>query len=217
MKTATDTKGACATVSILMSTYNRAQLLERSLNSLLTQNYTDYELIVIDDGSTDDTFEVVDTYIDRFSNCIYVKHNNRRSPTALNTGLRLAQGQYITFLDSDDEYLSDHLSLRLAFMEDNPDADLIYGGLEIIGNPFVRDKDDLSRWIPIESCVPCATIFARQEVFDQLRGFRNLPYAHDTDFVERANQKAFTVCKVHYPTYRYYRDSDDSVCNQIGA
>ncbi|MCC5943589.1 MAG: glycosyltransferase family 2 protein [Bernardetiaceae bacterium] len=201
-------------ISVLISTYNRADLLKRSLHSLLLQTYTNYELIVIDDGSTDHTFSIINPYLSRFKDFTYIKHSNRRSPMALNTGLRLAASKYITFLDSDDEYLPEHLEKRISYMEAHQHIDIVYGGLEIIGNPYVRDKDNLEQWIPIEDCVPCATIFARRQVFEVLNGFRDLKYAHDTDFVERARANAFHIQKVDYPTYKYYRDSPDSVCNQ---
>lgn len=205
-------------VSVLMTTFNRAALLPRSLNSLFEQQGVSFELIVLDDGSTDETFVVADGYLQKHPDKVrYTKHSNRKPPLSLNAGIALAQGQYITFLDSDDEYLPNHLALRLQFMKTNPTIDLIYGGLDIVGNAFVPDKDDPSKQVHLGECVTCGTLFGKREVFWDLGGFQNLPYASDADFVSRAIAYPFQVGLVHYPTYRYYRDTPDGICNTLEA
>jgi glycosyltransferase involved in cell wall biosynthesis len=141
-----------------------------------------------------------------------MRHSNRKPPLSLNAGILAAAGKYITFIGSDDEYKPDHLELRMKLLSGNPGIDLIHGGIEIVGSPFVKDKNDLSRLIPISECIVGCTFIGKKEVFNELEGFRNLKYSDDSDFYERASGK-YKIMKVDYPTYIYYRDTPDSICS----
>lgn len=201
-------------VSIVLPTYNRANYLKRAIESVLHQTFKKWELIIVDDGSNDNTFSTVDEYILKYENIRYIKHLNRKTPLSINTGLLASCGEYISFLDSDDEYKPEHLSLRYDFMQMNPDVDFIHGGVEIIGSPYVKDKNDLSKQIHISECAIGGTFFGKRNVFFDLDGFRNLTYSDDSDFLERAEKK-FKVTKVDFPTYIYYRDTPGSICSTI--
>ncbi len=201
-------------VSIIMPAYNRKNYLKRSISSVLNQSFKDWELIVVDDGSNDDSFQIIDSYISRFENIRYMKHTNRRAPLALNAGILASCGEYIAFLGSDDEYKPAYLEERINYMKQNPKVDFIHGGVEIIGHPYVKDKNDLSREIHLSECVVGSTFFGRRNIFFELDGFRNLKYSDDSDFFERAEKK-FNVAKVDFPTYIYYRDTPDSICSTI--
>jgi hypothetical protein len=100
----------------------------------------------------------------------------------------------------------------MKLLSGNPGIDLIHGGIEIVGSPFVKDKNDLSRLIPISECIVGCTFIGKKEVFNELEGFRNLKYSDDSDFYERASGK-YKIMKVDYPTYIYYRDTPDSICS----
>ncbi len=201
-------------VSIVLPTYNRAELLPRAINSVLKQTFGNWELIIIDDGSDDNTFETVDKIIAKEKRVKYVKQKNMKLPTALNNGIALSCGEYVTFLGSDDEYLPEHLQLRADTARENPDADFIYGGIKIVGNPYVPDKNDLSKKIHLNRCVVGGTFFARRKVFLSLGGFAKVPYSEDSEFFERAS-KRFKTLKVDYPTYVYHRETDDSITNSL--
>lgn len=201
-------------VSIIMPTYNRSSYLKRSIQSVLNQSFSDWELIIVDDGSNDDSFNVVDDFLMMNEKIRYLKHSNRRPPLATNAGILASCGKYLAFLGSDDEYKSDHLKLRIDFMNLNENVDMIYGGVEIIGHPFVKDKNDLSKEIHLSECVIGGTFFGKREIFFHLNGFRDLFYSDDSDFFERA-EKQFNIVKVDWPTYVYYRDTPDSICSTI--
>jgi glycosyltransferase involved in cell wall biosynthesis len=95
--------------SIILPTYNRAHTLARCIDSIIRQTYSDWELIIVDDGSTDDTEALVRSYHD--VRIKYVYQENQERSAARNHGIRLAQGEWLCFQDSDDEYLPEHLEI----------------------------------------------------------------------------------------------------------
>ncbi len=207
-------KNFSPSVSVIVPTYNREKLLPRALDSVLKQTLRNWECIVVDDGSTDNTFQVVNEYLENDHRFRYMKHSNKKPPLTFNTGIQASIGRFVTFLGSDDEYKGDHLQLRYDFMINNPKIDLIQGGLEIIGHPYVKDKNDLSKEIHISECKVGGTFFGKREVFFELEGFRDLKYADDADFWQRAEKK-FNLAEVDFPTYIYHRDTPDSICSNI--
>ena len=201
-------------MSVVMPTFNRASYLRRSINSVLKQSFTDWELLIVDDGSSDGTFNIVNEYISRFENIRYLKHSNRKQALSTNVGVLASCGEYLAFIGSDDEYKPDHLKLRVEFMKKNPAIDFIYGGIEIIGSPYVKDKNDLTKKIHLSQCAIGGTFFGKRKIFLELGGFRDLYYSDDSDFFERV-QKEFQIAQVDFPTYIYYRDTPDSICTTI--
>ncbi len=95
--------------SIIIPTYNRAHILPRTIASVLAQTYSNWECIIVDDGSTDTTKDLIASYSD--TRIKYVYQQNAERSAARNNGIRHAQGEYICFLDSDDEYLPEHLEV----------------------------------------------------------------------------------------------------------
>lgn len=107
-------------VSIIMPTYNCAEFIEESIISVIKQTYTNWELIIIDDCSTDNTEEVVKKYCKRDSRIKYLKlDENSGAAIARNKGIEQAQGKYIAFLDSDDLWMEEKLEKQISFMEQN--------------------------------------------------------------------------------------------------
>ena len=109
-------------VSVIVPTYNRAHLLPAALESALGQSHPHVEVVVIDDGSTDNTKQVVEPFLDRI---IYLETENGGPAHARNIGMRAASGRYLAFLDSDDLYLPGKLALQVAFMEAVPEIGLV--------------------------------------------------------------------------------------------
>ena len=201
-------------VSIILPTYNRKKLLPRAIDSVLTQTIKDWELIVVDDGSSDSTFILIDDYMKGNENIRYIRHTNRRPPLSQNAGLIASIGKYISFLGSDDEYKPTYLEERIKVLAANPEIDMIHGGVEIIGDPYVKDKNDLTKQIHLSECVVGGTFLGKREMFLEMEGFKNLAYSDDSDFFERAQTK-YKIIKVDFPTYIYYRDTPDSICSTI--
>lgn len=202
-------------VSVIMPTYNRSAYLRRSIPSFIQQTYQNCELIVVDDGSNDNTYGVLNEYMNGHDNIRFLRHSNRKLSLSKNAGIKAATGKYIAFLDSDDEYKPDYLEKRVQFMETNPSIDLIQGGAIVIGDEYVKDKFDLSKKIHLSACSIGATFFGKAEVFLSLAGFdKNTFYSEDSTFWEKA-EKIFNVIRVGWPGYIYYRDTPQSICAAI--
>ena len=199
-------------VSIVLAIYNRQKYLQRCIESIIRQKFKEWKLIAIDDGSEDDSYNIIKAYARQYNNIDILRQENRKLAISRNRGIGLASTKYLTFIDSDDEYAEDHLEQRIKFMKSNPHIDLIHGGTKIIGNEFVRDKDNPDKFIHLSKCTIGGTFFGKTEVFKKLNGFRNISYSEDSDFLERA-EKLFSVSKVNFETYIYHRELEDSITN----
>ncbi len=113
-------------VSVILPTYNRAHLVARAVQSVLSQTYRDFELVVVDDASDDNTRDVLSQFTDQ--RLCYIRHPERRGAAAArNTGIDVSQGEYIAFQDSDDEWLPEKLAQQLKMiMQAGPETGVIY-------------------------------------------------------------------------------------------
>ena len=102
-------------VSVVIPTWNRAGLIVRAINSVLSQTYSNWELIIVDDGSTDNTDEVVKKFQENDTRIRFIKHekNSGGNSVPKNIGIKNAAGEYIAFLDSDDEYLPEKMEKQI--------------------------------------------------------------------------------------------------------
>jgi len=122
-----------ATVSIILPTYNRAAFLPEAFESIRNQQFADWELIVVDDGSTDNTRELVADLTRSISQPVrYIYQENQGAYGARNTGLDHAKGKYVAFYDSDDIWLPHHLADCVAALEANCDVDWVYGACRMV-------------------------------------------------------------------------------------
>jgi glycosyltransferase involved in cell wall biosynthesis len=192
-------------ISIILCTFNRAKYLNKCIDSVINQTFTNWELIVVDDGSQDNTFEIVNPYLQKFQNIRYLKHQNRKLAYSKNAGIQASFGKYITFIDSDDSYQPTHLESRLQLMQANPEIDLIQGGFASDEEIWVADYFQPGKTINLRECVLGPTFFGKRQVFFDLHGFNNITYGEDTDLWERA-EKIFKTYKLAEPqTYNYTR------------
>jgi glycosyltransferase involved in cell wall biosynthesis len=127
-------------VSVIMPAHNRAPVIGRAINSVLGQTFGDFELIVVDDGSTDNTQEVVRSFAD--GRLVFLRHERNRGATAArNTGIKASRANYVTFLDSDDEFAPTKLEEQMAALRERTGSGdrIIVTGLQ-----FVNDEDTTS-------------------------------------------------------------------------
>jgi len=197
-------------ISIILPTFNRAAHLETAMRSVLQQTFESWELLLVDDGSSDETFAQLDPFISASPNIRYMKHQNRNAALSRNAGMQASFGRYITFLDSDDHYLPNHLASRIALMEAMPEVDLLSGGFLCDEPTMVKDCRNPNRMIDIRECILCGTLFGKRELFVALEGFCDLAYAEDTDLWERAANR-FSVKKIEEPKSYVYQRAADSI------
>jgi glycosyltransferase involved in cell wall biosynthesis len=202
-------------VSVLMTVFNTDfSYTKRAIDSVLNQDFQDFELIIIDDGSKGNDRELLMDYVEKNEDKIsYIRHNNRGQSESINRGVLYSLGEYITMIDSDDEYKYNHLSSCL--MEIN-DLDLICSTSETIvdndNDYYVPDKNDLSKLIHLDEATLFGTLFGRKKVFTSIE-FKT-GFAADADFYERA-AKQFCVKKFDLRTYIYHRNIPNSICARI--
>lgn len=125
------------TVSVIIPTYNRAKFIPAAIQSVITQSYRNIEIIVVDDGSTDGTKDVLSPFMDKIR---YYHTENMGPAHARNVGMKAASGKYIAFLDSDDLYLPGKLELQVAFMETHPEVGIVATEVSsLIGNEIAEE------------------------------------------------------------------------------
>lgn len=168
------------TVSVIIPTYNRAHLVGRAIRSVLNQTYQDFEIIVVDDGSTDKTEEVVKSFND--PRIRYIRHEqNRGGSAARNTGIRTARGGVIAFLDSDDEWLPEKLAKQVQKMTGSGDqVGLVYTGEKVIdaetGRCLVEKVPSLegnvhSQLLEGDFIGTCSSVMVKKTAIEAVGGF----------------------------------------------
>ncbi len=164
--------------SIILPTYNRANLIIKAIQSVLNQTFDDFELIVVNDGSTDNTDEVVKSIEDR--RIKYFKKENEERSIARNFGIDKAEGQYIVFLDADDYFLNTHLEKAYKY-DAIADGKIIHLGYKIINNrgeiifQSQNDTTDLEK-LPYENIFHCSSLFIPNKIIKKYK-FINSKYA----------------------------------------
>lgn len=142
-----------ASVSVVLPCYNYGFFLKETLESLLVQTYASWECIIIDDGSVDDTRDVVHEYVMLDGRFKYFYQQNQGLSAARNKGLEYATGRYIQFIDADDKIQPKKLEKQVAYLESHPDVDVVYGSVVYFGeSEDVLKTSEISRndaiWMP---------------------------------------------------------------------
>jgi glycosyltransferase involved in cell wall biosynthesis len=178
-------------VSVIIPTYNNAPLLGETLDSVSRQSHKNYELIVIDDGSTDDTAEIVKS---GYPQARYLYQPNRGPAAARNQGVRLAHGEYIAFCDHDDVWNERHLQVLLHCFSSHPGSALVFDNAEFFGEDERQPRLHLKQQAihtflkgPVTPEIllwhyPIATmsvVMFKKEIFDQLGGLNERIMALD--------------------------------------
>lgn len=170
-------------ISIITTTRNRAGFISLAIESIQNQTFTDWELIILDDDSTDNTREIVDKYVAKDSRIKYYKNSPALGISSnRNRGLTLASGKYMAVLDSDDFWLEkDKLQKQYDFLEQNPDYVLIGSNIKIIdekGNfiketTFASDDADIRKRILQNNQIPHSSVLIRKEAIEKVNGYDN--------------------------------------------
>lgn len=198
--------------SVIIATYNREATLVEAITSLINQTEEDWEAIIIDDGSIDNSYFKIEGLLEKYPDKIrYFKQENEGTVSAKNRGISKCKGKYITFLDSDDLYEINHLQTRRELLENNPGIDLLHGGYRVIGSSYVVDRNNYQNKIHLSDCIIGGTFFIKPEVVRAVKGFKPLPIGTDSDLYDRLEKNGAEIMKTDIPTYIYRRESEDSI------
>ena len=175
-------------VSVIIPTYNGELYISQAVDSVLAQSCDDYEIIVVDDGSTDNTVAALQPYRDRIT---YLYQANRKLPAARNAGIRATRGEYLAFLDSDDLFLPHKLAAQARCLDERPDVGLVASGHQYIdeaGRLLQESRPWIGRpTITLESILygglaPVHAVLLRRDWFERVGGFdEQFAYCEDMD------------------------------------
>jgi glycosyltransferase involved in cell wall biosynthesis len=212
-------------VSIVVPAYNGDRFIAAALDSVLHQTYPDYEIIVVNDGSTDTTALVLRAYGDRIH---YVEQENGGVAAARNRGLALAQGELIAFLDQDDLLLPDKLALQVGCFDAYPDLGIVHSGWRLVNAQGVPLADiepwhevpnlDAAAWIRRMPVLFSAMLF-RQDWLQRVQGLTpQFRQVSDVDLVQRLVVAGCRSMWLRQITTLYRQhDRNDSLNTQVQA
>lgn len=206
-------------VSIVIPTYNNARYILDALESVFSQSYNSYEVIVINDGSTDETSAVLEPYLHKIQ---YVYQEHAGVSSARNKGLSMASGKYIVFLDGDDLFFPDKLLKQATFLDDYSEIGLVHSGWYLIdeNKKLITKKEpwhkapklDLEDWLMWQPIFLGAIMF-RRNWLEKIGGFNtSLIQAEDTEFLLRLVMEGCLATWLKQPTV-YYRKHDKGLTN----
>ncbi len=205
-------------VSVIIPTFNRAYCIEKSINSVLNQTYRDFELIIIDDGSTDNTREIIENIDDIRIRYFYQKNSGANN--ARNYGIDVCEGEYIAFHDSDDVWRPDKLEKQVSICSKfNPEIQFCKIAMHCAdGSVTISPKKFSGGFCDNPSYlfgIGTGTIFARKTLFSEYRFDKNLNKWQDLELLLRISQKHKLYCldEVLYDHYlQNYSISNKSSC-----
>lgn len=200
-------------VSVIIPAYNAEKYLHETIKSVLEQTANSWELIIVNDGSTDKTEEVARLFADQNDRISLISKVNAGVSMARNVGIEHSKGQYLAFLDADDIWLSNNLAVKVDFIDSHPTVGLVHSsGLIIDENSKSLDRlksgksgkllDDLLLWE--DECVPTpSSILTKRSVINELGGFDvNLSNNADQEFFIRVASK-YEIGKINKVTWKY--------------
>jgi glycosyltransferase involved in cell wall biosynthesis len=203
-------------VSIIIATYNREKLILRSIESAIKQSFKDFEILIIDDGSTDNTYHLIKEICRRDKRLKYIYQENKGWPSAYNNGILNSNGKYIAFLDSDDEWLPEKLEKQVAFLENDKNFD----GVTCYGNIILDDKEKIKLGVlkqlddynnqlknlingdfpPIPS-----SLLLKKEIFEKVGYYDEfLKLSADSDMMIRILKAGFKIGVIKEVLFNYY-------------
>jgi glycosyltransferase involved in cell wall biosynthesis len=196
-------------VSVVIPCYNQARYLGEAIQSVLKQSYRNYEVIVVDDGSTDDTGEVASSY----EGVRVVRQQNQGLSAARNSGLKQSRGEYVVFVDADDRLMEEALEVGVEALNAHPDAAFVFGHFQLInaeGNCIsvqrgaFSDEDYYLTLLQYNFIGVPAMVTYRRSVFDTVVGFDNsVSPAADYDMYLRVAREFPIHC--HHQLVAEYR------------
>jgi len=196
------------TISVMMCAYNAEQYLRESIDSVLQQTFTNFEFVIVDDGSTDNTIKIIQEYKDLSIRLIRGKHDYIRS---LNLGMRHCRADLVARMDADDRMMPDRLKKQLAVMQDNPDLAACFswaekfGAAEGIHGFGVRERvDNAFFWLLTGNYLTHPSVVLRKSFLQEQRlHYKRYPYAEDYKLWTDITQRGGNIYVIPEPLIQY--------------
>ena len=210
-------------VSVITPTYNRADFIGQAVQSALDQTYGHFEHLIVDDGSTDHTREVLAPFLED-ERVQYFQQENQGQSVARNLALKHAKGEFICFLDSDNAWLPEKLATQLAVFSESPEVDVVYGdnitinesGGELSRENMRRYSGSIAFQMLKDNCVSMNTAMARRRCFDDMGGMSGKRrVADDYDLWLRFSARYQFRYLPEY--FAYYRVMEDQISSDKRA
>jgi glycosyltransferase involved in cell wall biosynthesis len=208
--------GVMCKVSVIIPYYNSEMTIIRAVDSVTNQTYKDFGIILIDDGSTDESHRLIDNYINNHAKFkfVHIYEENSGPSRARNIGVIRAKGEYIAFLDSDDSWHKNKLEIQMKFLENNKDIAILGCDHNIlIDNLSIKKSKDTETFIKVNfykrlfrNYFSTPSVVIKKEVFDELGGFNeSQSYAEDTLLFIRVFRK-YNGGKIEKPLVNLYKE-----------
>lgn len=211
-------------ISVVMSVYNCEKYLAQSIESILNQTFTDFEFIIVDDGSTDDSLSIIQRYSEEDDRIVIMSRKNKGLPFSLNEGIAFSKGKYIARMDADDISLPRRLKLQHEVLEAKPEVG-VCGGSAYLFNQIPNKKrlmsnpqmhEELKVRLLFSVCFIHPTVMIRADCL------KAMPYIYDVNFQNSQDYELWsrlvevtTFYNIKTPLI-YYRSSSDGITAKVG-
>lgn len=199
-------------ISVVMSVYNGEKYLSESIESILNQTFRDFEFIIIDDGSTDNSLKIIEDYQQKDNRVVLIRNKeNTGLPASLNKGIKIAQGKYIARQDADDVSMPNRFEVQYKYMENNRAIDILGTGrlfIDIEGTIFSKNKIDSFNAGKIlrsgENVFPHGTAFIQKKVFIEVGLYdERFLYTQDLEYWIRCYLRKKNIHRLKDCLYKY--------------
>ncbi|MWB94507.1 glycosyltransferase [Flavobacterium sp. GA093] len=204
-------------ISVIVPCYKQAQFLPETLQSVLSQTYTNWECIIVDDGSPDNTYEVAQEWCDKDERFKYLKKENGGLPSARNAGIKISHGSYILPLDSDDKIHSAYLENIIKAFSKNPEIELVTSRIQFFG----ASDDELKlpnynyKKLLVRNCFVCSSAFKKSS-WENAGGYdENMKSFEDWEFWIRILNEKSQVYKIPELMFIYRKHNNGSLSNSF--
>ena len=214
-------------VSIIMPAYNSEKYVSQAIESVINQTFSEWELIIVDDGSTDQTGKIIDEFSKKDSRIKVFHQSNKGVSSARNYALERVTGDYVTFLDSDDVYHPERLKLMLGVLIKDPDCDAAFADYkECRGSTKVDDNDDVitSSIIFQEKIIETViqdtrlqfmcNVMMKSEIARKVR-FADLKFAEDYCYIRDCSFYMKQITVIDSVLYYYRRDNENAMTSHF--
>lgn len=207
-------------VSVVVPCYNHEKYVKETIESIINQTYKNIELIVIDDGSKDNSVQVIQELADKYG-FTFIHRPNKGLSATLNEGIRLSKGKYFSAIASDDILMLEKIEKQVTFMEENSEYGMCYGKIlyfeNTIKNTSEYPNSNKEGWVFNDllnyGCfIPAPSTFMKKEVFENVGGYDESLWIEDWDMWLRIAQKYQVGYIDEY--FAYYRKHDTNISSQ---